>query len=224
VDVAGAAQRLAVLAARGDLLAEVVHQHQSELIATLDLAEVAEQRGDLAGVVLVAAVQPDEGVEDQEPWAMRFDGLAQPREVALLVEPQRRRVDEPELEVGELQPARRSDGGDPLAEVRQRIFGAVEEHRAAVGDREAAERVGATRDADGEVEREPGLVRLRRGRDPAHALRAPQGLDQPAAPLLLGGYGGDRADLERLDVTSVHAAVPSSSLRLLDGGSSRPRW
>lgn len=42
----------------------------------LELAEVAEQGGDLAGVVLVDTVQAHEGIEDQEARRVGRDGAA----------------------------------------------------------------------------------------------------------------------------------------------------
>jgi hypothetical protein len=40
-----------------------VHEHDGDVVAALELAQVREQRRDLAGVVLVDAVQADERVQ-----------------------------------------------------------------------------------------------------------------------------------------------------------------
>ena len=58
-------------------LARVVDDDDGELVAALQLAQVGEQRRDLAGDVLVDAVQADEGIEDEEPGPQRGDGVGE---------------------------------------------------------------------------------------------------------------------------------------------------
>jgi hypothetical protein len=54
-------------------LAGVVDERDGAAEAALQLAQVGEQRGDLGGGVLVDAVQPHEGVEDDEARPQAFD-------------------------------------------------------------------------------------------------------------------------------------------------------
>jgi len=47
----------------------VVHDEDGDVVLALEGTKVAEQGGDLAGVVFVDAVKPDEGVEhEQAGW------------------------------------------------------------------------------------------------------------------------------------------------------------
>ena len=73
----------------------------SGLEASLQLAQEAEDGGDLAGGVLVDAVQADQGIEDQEA---RFDALhclLQALTIAPLVETQGGHVDDGDVELVE---------------------------------------------------------------------------------------------------------------------------
>ncbi len=63
-EVARAAQALTWLRGRA-ILARVVDDHDGEVELALQLAQVAEQRGDLSGIVLVDAMQPYEGVKHE---------------------------------------------------------------------------------------------------------------------------------------------------------------
>ena len=78
VEFARAAQRLAG-AHLAAALARVVHEHDGDVVAALELAQVREQRRDLAGEVLVDAVQAHEGIEDEQPRAELVDGGGQAR-------------------------------------------------------------------------------------------------------------------------------------------------
>ena len=115
VEVTRAAQALAGLRAGGAVLAGVVDDDDGDVAFALQLAEVGEQRGDLAGVVLVDAVQPDERVEQEQSGREAADGLGEAVLVALGVEPQRgggddieRQSCEVEAATGGQMPARRA--------------------------------------------------------------------------------------------------------------------
>ena len=64
VELGGAAQRLAGADAGGGFLGVMDHEHRQR-VASLQLAQVGEQRRDLAAGVLVDAMQAHEGIEDQ---------------------------------------------------------------------------------------------------------------------------------------------------------------
>ena len=66
----------------------MVDDDYRELVATLQVAQVREQRGDLAGGVLVDAVQAYEGIEDEEPRPQGGDGGGEVSPVVLEIEPQ----------------------------------------------------------------------------------------------------------------------------------------
>src|SRR5262249_59182047 len=65
VELRGSAQRLAGADVAGALLG-MVDDEDGKGVAALQLAQVGEQRGDLAAGVLVDPVQAHEGVEDQQ--------------------------------------------------------------------------------------------------------------------------------------------------------------
>ena len=67
---------------------------QRDAVLTLQGAEVGEQHAHLSRAVLIAAVQPHEGIENEQPRLVLRDGGAQPRKVALVVEPQARYGDQ----------------------------------------------------------------------------------------------------------------------------------
>jgi hypothetical protein len=68
--------------------AGVVDEDDGEAVAALQVAQVSEQRGDFAADILVDAVQPDEGVEDEQPRFQAGDGLRQTRSIGFEVEAQ----------------------------------------------------------------------------------------------------------------------------------------
>jgi hypothetical protein len=72
-----AAERQTGLGAGAAVLASMVHDEDGDVVLALQGAEVAEQGGDLAGVVLVDAVEPDEGVEHEEAGCELADGGAE---------------------------------------------------------------------------------------------------------------------------------------------------
>src|SRR5271154_423688 len=71
------------------VLAGVVDDEHGDIVGALQLAEVAEERGDLPGVVLVDAVQSHEGVEDEEPRCVARHGVSEPPLVMVAVETER---------------------------------------------------------------------------------------------------------------------------------------
>jgi hypothetical protein len=52
-------------------------EDDGEAVVALQVAQVGEQRGDFAADILVDAMQPDEGVEDEQPRFQAGDGLRQ---------------------------------------------------------------------------------------------------------------------------------------------------
>lgn len=64
VELRRAAQSLAVAEASGALLG-VVDDDDGEMMLTLEMAQKGEQGSDLGGRVFIAAMQSDEGIEDE---------------------------------------------------------------------------------------------------------------------------------------------------------------
>src|SRR6185295_12783434 len=179
VEFARAAQRLASAHLRA-ALARMMDEHDGNAVSALELAQVREQRGDLAGVVLVDAVQAHERIEDQEPRAQFGDGLGERVAVALDVEPHRGRGDDLDVEVSERATSGARDAREPLAHDVERVLGGEEQYPAGARDGEAPHTGRARGDRHGEVEREEGLAALRLAADDSDGLITPQLLDEPA--------------------------------------------
>src|SRR5690606_20577680 len=105
----------------------------------LELAQVREQRCDLAGDVLVDAVKTHEGVEDEQSGLEPGDGLGETVAVTLEVEPYRRRGDDVDVERGEASAGGGGDAGEALADDVQRILGGVQQHAAGLRRGESAQ-------------------------------------------------------------------------------------
>src|SRR3972149_1955609 len=58
--------------------AGVVDDGDGEVVGALQLAQVAEERGDIAGLVLVDAMEADEGVEQEQARGLALHSLGQP--------------------------------------------------------------------------------------------------------------------------------------------------
>lgn len=96
-----------------------MHEQDGEVEAALELAQVGEQRGDLARCVLVDAMQSDERIEDEELGAQLGDRVSEAVAVALDVDPDRWRGDDVEVEVGEIAAGGERDAGEALARRRR---------------------------------------------------------------------------------------------------------
>jgi hypothetical protein len=70
-------------------------------IASLQLAQVGEQRHDLADGVLVDAVQAHERIEDEQARLECGDGLLKAPAIRIEIEPDRGRGDDLDVEIGE---------------------------------------------------------------------------------------------------------------------------
>ncbi|MBK8979613.1 MAG: hypothetical protein IPM29_27245 [Planctomycetes bacterium] len=195
VQIAAAAQRLAGL--RALLLAGVVDEHHGGVEAALEVADVAEQSGDLRGAVLVEAVQPHERIEEQEPGSEPFDGFGEPLLIAAQVEPQDRCGDDVEIERRDVDAAVVAQRFDARADLGQAVLGQVDEGRTAGAGLEMTERSGAGCDADREVEAEPCLAALGRPADQADGGAGPQSFDEPALLGWLGLETGGTDDRKR---------------------------
>ena len=88
VQLTASPQRLA--RPRGAALARVVDEQHGSFEAALDVAQEAEDGGDVGDGVLVDAVQSDQGVEDQEARCDALHGLLQTAPVVGIVEAQLR--------------------------------------------------------------------------------------------------------------------------------------
>jgi Ethanolamine utilization protein EutJ (predicted chaperonin) len=83
VEVAGAAQPLSRLRAGGTILARVVDHDHGHVVCALQRAQVGQDGGYVARVILVDAVQAHERIEQQHSGRELPHGLFQPELIAI---------------------------------------------------------------------------------------------------------------------------------------------
>ena len=172
VELGGAAQGLPGADARS-ALPGVVHDEHGDAVPTLQLAQPGEQGRDLATGVLVDAVQPHEGIEDEQPGPQPVDGLGEVAPISVEVEAQRRRGDDLDIEIGEHNAGGGGDAVEAAADDVQRVLGGVEQDASGPGHGEAAQAGRAGGDRYGEVESQERLAALGLAADDADGLLRP---------------------------------------------------
>lgn len=105
-------------------------------------------------------MESDQGIEQQQPWAMLLQRVVQPLLVAGAVEPEGVGGDDVQVNGVEFESAVATDPRDAISHVSEGVLGEVDEGRPGVADLEASEARGAGGDGDGEVEAEPGFAAL----------------------------------------------------------------
>jgi hypothetical protein len=87
VELRGASQRLTGADAATALL-DVMDDEHGNVMPALQLAQVGEQRGDLAAGVIVDAVETYEWIEDEQARLQSGDGLGEVAAVGIQIEPE----------------------------------------------------------------------------------------------------------------------------------------
>ncbi len=201
---------------RGPALAGMVDNDDGGVEAALDVAQMAEDGGDVGGGVLVDAVQADQGIEDEQTRRDALDGVAQCAPVARLVETQGGDVDDGDVKGLEGGAGGAGDSLETPAHEVAGVLGAEQQHRAGAGGCEVTQAGDAGGDGDGEVEGQHGLAALGLAADDADGLVAPQGVDEPlllARALLEFGRGAGREALH--GESSSRAASRCSAVTVL---------
>ena len=146
--------------------------------AALDVAQEAEDGGDLGDGIFVDAVQPDEGVEDDEAGADALHRLDQALAVGAMIEAQGWHVDDGDVEGFEPGAGGARDPLEAGAHDVSCVLGGEHQDRARLVGGEAAQAGDAGGDGDGEVERQEGLAALGLAADDADRLAHPQPIDE----------------------------------------------
>jgi hypothetical protein len=165
----------------------MVHEHDRDLELALHLTQVGQERCDLGRGVLVDAVQPYEGIKDQDARLERGDRLPQTIAIAPGIQPHARCRDDVHIERSEARARRLGDAGEPAAHDIEGVFGSVQQRRPGPGHSKPAQARRARRDADRYVKREKRLTALRLTADDADRRVRRKLIDQPT--LLLGAVG-----------------------------------
>ena len=150
----------------------MVDDEHGDGMASLQLAQVGEQRGDLAAGILVDAVQPHERIEDEQARLQLGDGLGEAPAVEIDIEPHGGCGDHLDIEIGKLEACGGADALEPPTHDIERVLGGIEQDAAWVWHREAAQARRAGGDRDGEVEGEERLAALGLAADDADCLLA----------------------------------------------------
>ena len=179
VELSGAAPRMACAAATATRLSVVDDEH-SEAMASLQLAQVAEQRADFAAGILVDAVKPHEGIEDEQAWLEVGDGIGEVAPIGLEIEPERGGGDDLDIDIREVDAGGGRDALEPPAHSGRGVLGGIEEDTAGVGHDIAAETGNTRSNGDGQLERQERLAALGLAADDADRFMRPQIGDKPA--------------------------------------------
>lgn len=155
MQIGTAAERLPEMRARA--FGHMVDEENGDIVRALELAEVAEERGDFARVVFVARVEADERIENEELGAEPPDGGEEALLVGGGVEANGGRGDDVEIEGIEGDAAVSAEGGDACAHLGQGVFREEGECGSRLVDLKAIEHGRSGGDADGHVEPEPAL-------------------------------------------------------------------
>ena len=152
----------------------------------LERAQEAEQRGDLAGGVLVDGVQAHEGIKHEEFGPQGSNRGAERLAVLAAIEAQHRCRNDVDVEGREVDAGGIGDALEPLTHDRGGVLGGIEEHGPSLPGREVAQAGDACGNGDGKVESEEGFAAFGLAADDADGLAHPQSLDEPG---LLGSLG-----------------------------------
>ena len=178
-DVAAASKALPVLILV-DLLAGVMDQCNSGLVAPLQGAEMAEDGGEFLGAVLVAGMESDQRVQQEQPRPVFGQGCIEPGELFERVEAELGHVDNQQFKCGKGDLVVLTESVQAFSDRVVVVFGQVDDDRPRPLDLKAAQARFAGRDAHGQLKSQPGLSRLRMCANDPDSLGGPEGIDQPA--------------------------------------------
>jgi hypothetical protein len=104
----------------------VVDDRDGQVVGALEFAQVAEDRGDLTGLVFVDAMEPDEVVEQEQARGLAPHGLGQAALVPGQIEPHAGRGDDEQGERREGQAAVATEAGEARLDDGRGILGHVD--------------------------------------------------------------------------------------------------
>ena len=166
-EIAAAAQRLA--GNGGAALAGMVDEEDGGVEGACQLTQCGKNGGDLAGVILIGALEAYERIKDQQLGALAGERKVEPVQVLGTVETERSVKDEPDIERGEVGAAGVRDALDATFDLMRRVFSRENEHRPGTGNREAAQAGTTGSDRDRQLQGQECLAAF--GGAPDHADR-----------------------------------------------------
>ena len=176
-----------------------MNQEHGQLELALQLAQEGQERGNLSGVVLVDAVQADQGIEDEQAGLELLDGVGEALAIGGSVQTQGRRGDDFDGQGIEGHLGRPGDAFQALAHDRQGVLGGKEQDFSGACHGILAQTGAARGDADGDVQGQEAFAAFGFTAEDADGLVSPEALDEP---LGLRTGGGQQAGA--LDRQGVH--------------------
>ena len=159
VEFAGAAQGLARAGGVG-VLAGVMNQEHGQLELALQLAQEGQEASDLGGVVLIDAVQTDQGIEDEQAGLALLDGVGEELAIGRRVQSQGGGGDDFDGQGLEGNLGGSGDAFQPLADDGQGVLGGKEQDVSGACHRILAQAGPARGDAHGDVQRQEAFTAL----------------------------------------------------------------
>jgi hypothetical protein len=159
----------------------MVYDADRELKAPLEGAEIGQDGGDLRGGILVdAAMESDEGIEDEDPGLESLDCACQGALIFGGVELEKRGGDHLDVESLEIQLANAADPFEPGADDVEGVLGRVQEDPAGLLGLKTSETGTARGHRNRKFESEEGLVGFGLAAEDADSLIGPEALDEPS--------------------------------------------
>jgi len=151
----------------------VMDDEHGNVMPALQLAQVGEQRGDLAAGVLVDAVETYERIEDEQARLQSGDGLSEVAAVGIQIEPDGGGGYDLDVEIGQRHTGCCRDAFEATAHDVQCVLGGEQQDATGTWHGEVAQTWDAGGDRDGEVQRQERLAALWLAADDADCLLGP---------------------------------------------------
>jgi hypothetical protein len=180
VEVAGAPEGLAGVCPEAALLG-VMDDEDGDIVLALHFPEEGEESGDLAGAVFIDAVEPDEGIEEQDAGTVGAEGTIDAGAIAVEIETERGSSDDIERDPCEVESAVEAETGKAELNVGGSVFRHVDEGRPRVVHGEATKAGGVTGNRQSQIQGKPAFATLGRAADDTDTGASPEGFDEPSA-------------------------------------------
>jgi hypothetical protein len=181
------------------VFAGMVNQEHGQVELALQLAQEGEQARDLGRIVFINAMEPNEGIEDQQDRLEGLDRVGQALAIGGGVQAQCGGGDDFHGQRFEADLRRLADPLQPLAHHRQGVFGREEQNLSGALNGKTAQARRAGGDADGDIQSQETFAAFGFAAQNAHRLLGPEVFDQPV------GLRSDSIELAgALDGEQVH--------------------
>jgi hypothetical protein len=161
-----------------------MHHDDGEIVFSLELPQECQELRHISRMVLVSAMKPHQGIENEQARARPPDGFVEPRSVTIEIEAQARGGDDVEGDALKIDPTVPTEPLEALADEGGMILGEIDEHIAGLRDLESVETGRAGRDGEREIESQPRLPELGVARCESDSCPAPELVDEPAGVIL----------------------------------------